>query len=260
MAHPLHGILQEIQPGVIRIMENSIYIGLSKLMVLEENMNIVANNVANMNTAGYRGQNMLFNEYVTKPSGLDTPISMVLDYGQYQVTDPGPIRQTGNPLDVSIVGPGWFGVQTPGGTQYTRGGNFTLTPDGTLTTALGQPVAGDGGGPISIPKDAKTIIVSEDGSISTDKGQVGKLMLVEFPSEQKLDPVGNGLYKSDQAGTPSEKSTVKQGSLEGSNVLAVVEMNRMVKVLREYQSMQRLLQTEHERMRGAIRQLASVNG
>ncbi|HRQ61733.1 MAG TPA: flagellar hook-basal body complex protein, partial [Alphaproteobacteria bacterium] len=89
-------------------MENSIYLGLSRQMVLRTNMNIVANNVANMNTPGYRGQNTLFEEYVSDPRGSDDPLSFVYDYGQYEDTKQGPLSATSNPLDVALNGPGFM--------------------------------------------------------------------------------------------------------------------------------------------------------
>lgn len=246
-------------------MENSIYIGLSAQVALHGKMSIIANNVANVNTPGFRAQNMVFDEYVHKAASADKRnmkenISMVLDYGQYQMTDPGPIKLTGNSLDVALVGPGFFGIQTPEGVQYTRAGNFSLTPDGTIVNARGLPVASQGGGSISVPTDAKNIYIDNKGLVSTDDSQVGALMVVEFENQQRLDPAGNGLYKTDEAGTPAEKTTVQQGKLEGSNVQSVVEMTRMIEVLREYQAVQNMMKTEHERLRGAIQRLSKTNG
>ena len=241
-------------------MENSLYIGLSKQVVLQTNMNIIANNVANMTTPGYRGQNMVFQEYVESPRGMKEDMSLVLDYGQYQMTDEGPVKVTGNPLDVALVGPGFFGIQTPDGVQYTRGGNFTLNNEGVIVNARGLPVAGQGGGPINVPADAENIYIAQDGSVSTDDGQVGQLMVMEFENPQVLDPAGNGLYKTDDAGTPAAQTTVIQGKLEGSNVEPVVEMTRMIDVLRKYQSVQNMMQSEHERLRTAIQRLARTNG
>lgn len=237
-------------------MENSLYVGLSSQVVLQENMNIIANNVANLNTPGFRGQNMIFQEFVEKPRGMREDVSLVNDYGQYQVTDPGPVKVTGNPLDVALVGPGFLGIVTPDGVQYTRAGNFAMTADGTLVNARGMPVAGAGGGPITIPPDAKNVYIDNNGAVSTDAGQVGQLMVAEFANYQTLNPAGNGLYTTDQPPVPPTGTTVIQGKLEGSNVQAVVEMTRMIDVLREYQSVQRMIQTEHDRMRTAIQRLS----
>jgi flagellar basal-body rod protein FlgF len=237
-------------------MENSVYIGLSKQVVLKENMNIIANNVANLNTPGFRGQNMLFTEYVENPRHMDEDISMVLDYGQYQMTDPGAIKETGSPLDVALVGNGFLGIQTPDGIQYTRAGNLTMDAEGTLRNARGMVVADQGGGEITIPDDAREIIIDRKGVVSTDQGVVGQLMIVEFNNYQDLNPAGNGLYTTTANAIPAENTSVHQGKLEGSNVQAVVEMTRMIDVSREYQAIQQMMEKEHERLRTAAQRLA----
>jgi flagellar basal-body rod protein FlgF len=239
-------------------MENSVYIGLSKQVVLEENMNIIANNVANINTPGYRGQNMIFTEFIEDPRHMKEDIAMVLDYGQYQKTDPGAIKVTENPLDIALVGNGFLGIQTPNGVQYTRAGNLTVDSQGTLRNALGMAVADDAGGDITIPRDAQEIRIDKKGVISTENGQISQLMIVEFPNDQELNPAGNGLYETTAAAQPSEGTVVLQGKLEGSNVQAVVEMTKMIAVSREYQSVQNMMQSEHERLRTASQRLAKT--
>lgn len=239
-------------------MENSVYVGLSKQVVLRENMNIIAQNIANINTPGFRGQNMVFTEFVEDPRYMKEDVSMVLDYGQYQKTDAGPIKNTGNSLDVALVGNGFFGIETNEGIQYTRAGNFAMNVNGEIVNALGMTVANENGGPITIPQDAKEINIDRTGVISTDQGVVGKLMIREFVNEQRLDPAGNGLYKTDAAPLEPEKTTVIQGKLEGSNVQAVVEMTRMIDVSREYQAVQNMMNSENERLRSAISKLSKT--
>lgn len=236
-------------------MENSIYLGLSRQMVLRTNMDIVANNIANMNTSGFRGQNPVFEEYISDPRYNDDPLSFVHDYGQYQLTTPGSIEQTGNPLNIALNGPGFIGIEMPGGdTGYTRDGNFHKREDGTLVTSAGYPVLGQGG-PILIPANATEVSIDERGVVSDQNGSIGQIQVVEFENEQILEPVGNNLYVTEGQGIPAEKTRVAQGFLEGSNVNAVVEMTRMIEISRDFQSMQRVLETEHERLRGAIQSL-----
>ena len=224
-------------------------------------MDLIANNVANMSTPGYRGQNIAFREYlVNQPIGgprSDTrdKISMVEDYAQYQYTAPGPLRETGNPLDVALNGTGYMGVQTGQGVLYTRAGNFRLNANGELITGAGDLVASDGGGAITIPREARQITISKDGSISTETGIIGRLMIVEFENEQNLEPTGRGLYKATAAANPAENTQVVQGAIEDSNVQPVVEMTRMIDVLRSYQEMQRMVQSEHERERTMIQRM-----
>ena len=240
-------------------MENSLYVGLSKQVALAEKMQIISNNVANINTPGFRGQNMVFDEFVNDMRRMEEDVSMVLDYGQYQNTDAGSLRDTGNPLDVALVGDGFLGVQTPGGaTQYTRAGNMTMDVNGELKTARGFSVLDEGGGTITIPNDAKEIFIDKNGAIATEQGEIARLMIREFPNPQELNPAGNGLYEIDGEGVPAEGTTVKQGMLEGSNVQAVVEMTRMIEVLRTYQAMQDMMKTEHDRLRNAGQRLAKT--
>ena len=238
-------------------MENSLYIGLSKQVVLRENMNIIANNVANINTPGFRGQNMVFNEYISDPRFMEEDMSLVLDYGQYQMTDAGSLSDTGNPLDIALVGDGFLGIQTLGGEiQYTRAGNLSLDAEGVLRNARGLAVMDDRGGEITIPNDATEIIIDRQGVISTNQGEVANLMILEFGNPQELNPAGNGLYETTAVSVPAERTTVKQGMLEGSNVQAVVEMTRMIDVHRTYQSVQNIMNSEHERLRTAAQRLA----
>jgi flagellar basal-body rod protein FlgF len=228
-------------------------------MALQSQMDVIANNIANMSTPGYREQNMVFVEYMEKLKGNPDPLSMVLDYGQYQDTRPGPMKLTGNTLDFAVQGPGYFGIQIPDGTvQYTRAGNFQVNNDGTLVDGRGNPVAAAGGGTITIPKDAAAVYVADDGTLSTDQGQIGQLMISEFENLQTLEAQGNGLYKATAAALPPDNSVVKQGLLEGSNVNPVTEMTRMIEVSRAYQSTQRLLQAEHERQRTMIQRLTQA--
>lgn len=241
-------------------MENSVYVGLSKQIVLRENMSIIANNVANMSTPGYRGQNMIFTEFIEDPRHMKEDISFVLDYGQYQKTDAGPVKTTGNSLDVALIGPGFMGVQTPAGIQYTRAGNMGMTSEGVLVNSLGMRIADTGGGDITIPADAQEVMIDRRGVVSTDQGQIGQIMIREFASDQDLNPAGNGLYTTTAAPLESPNTQVLQGKIEGSNVQAVVEMTRMIEVSREYQAVQNMMNSENERLRTAIRKLSSPQG
>lgn len=236
-------------------MENSLYVGLSGQVALQEKMALIANNVANINTPGYRGQNAVFHEFISDQTRMKEDVSLVYDYGQYQVTDAGPIKQTGNALDVSLVGPGFLGVQTSEGVQYTRAGNFSLNQLGELVTARGQKVADQGGGTIIIPPEAKYINIDEKGTVSTQDGPVGTLMVAEFKDYQKLEPQGNGLYKTEETAAPAADTRVRQGTLEGSNVSGVLEMTRMIDVLREYQAVQNMMNNEHQRQQTMIQRL-----
>lgn len=236
-------------------MENSLYVGLSGQVALEQKMALIANNVANMTTPGYRGQNAVFKEFISNQQRMKEDVSLPYTYGQYQNTDSGPLQMTGNALDVALVGPGFMGVQTPDGVQYTRAGNFQLDTLGQIVTSRGFTVASQSGGPIIVPPDAKYITIDNNGVVSTDQGPVGTMMIAEFNDYQKLEPTGNGLYKTDEAATPAAQTRMIQGKLEGSNVEPVLEMTRMIDVSREYEAVQRMMQNEHDMQRTAIQKL-----
>lgn len=239
-------------------MENSIYLGLSRQMVLQTNMDIVANNIANMNTTGFRGQNPVFEEYLSDPRYADDPLSFVYDYGQYQMTTQGSFERTDNPFNVALNGPGYMGVEMPDGeTAYTRDGNFQKTADGTLVNSAGLSILGSGG-PIVIPANATEITIDEQGVVSDQNGPIAQLMIVEFENVQELEPAGHNLYTTDSDSAPAENTIAAQGFLESSNVQPVVEMTRMIEILRDFQSTQRLLENEHERLRSAIQKLTEV--
>lgn len=238
-------------------METPIYIGLSRQIALRANMDVVANNIANMSTPGYRAQNMVFTEYLAKPQGQDESLSMVLDYGQFQVTKEGPMKHTGNPLDIALNGPGFFGIETAEGVMYSRAGNFQINMDGTLVTGSGQPVLDDAGAPIVIPAGATDIKIGKDGAIATNEGELGQLMIAEFENIQDLEAAGNGLYRTEAAAIiPAENTIAVQGMIESSNVQPVTEMTRMIEILRSYQSTQKLLESEHERIRGMVQRMS----
>lgn len=239
-------------------MENSIYLGLSRQLVLRSNMEIVANNIANMNTSGFRAQNMLVDEYVEKQKGDFDPLSFAYDYGQYKTTSPGAMQQTGNQLNVALNGPGFIGVQMANGqTGYTRDGNFQKSADGILLTSAGLQVMGQGGA-ITIPAEATEIIIDEKGMVSDQNGPFAQLNIVEFENLQDMKPQGNNLYTTDAPVREPTKTTAWQGFLEGSNVVPVVEITKMIEILRDFQGTQKILETENDRLRSAIQKLSQV--
>ena len=242
-------------------MENSLYVGLSKQVVLERAMAMVANNVANLSTPGYRAQNPLFNEYISKPPGERDPLKMVYDFGQFSTTAPGPLQVTGGTYDVALEGDGFMGVTTPSGdVQYTRGGNFAVNNIGQLVNSVGFPVAGNGGAAIIIPAGTKDVKILPTGDVIADNNPIGQIAMVEFDNLQALKPQGNGLYKAENIQpNPAANTRMIQGSIEGSNVNSVLEMTRMIEISRDYQSTMRMVMGEDERQRGAIQKLLQTN-
>ena len=240
-------------------MENISYVGLSAQMALQRQMDITANNIANMNTSGFKAQGVLFLDYLNKAKdGSGNALTQVTNFGTYRDLAAGSMTQTFNDLDFAIQGDGYFSIQSPEGTRYTRDGSFSLNANREIVTKDGFQVMGDGG-PITIPSDATRIIVAKDGSVSTDKGSVDKIKIVGFDSEQLLTPTGHNLLDGSKATEKTiDKPHVEQGMVEASNVNPIVEMNRMVEILRAYQSTQQMLVTDHERMRSAFQRLTKI--
>jgi flagellar basal-body rod protein FlgF len=168
------------------------------------------------------------------------------------------MHKTGNALDVAIHGSGWFGVQTANGLRYTRDGSFSINANGELVTSSGDKVASAGGGTITIPNNAHDLTITDSGTINTDQGAAGNLMVVSFQNEQQLKPQGDNLYKTTETGTPSLDNHVRQGMLEGSNVQPVLEMTRMIDVSRAYQATQQMMMDEHNRLRDMIQRMTQT--
>ncbi len=238
-------------------MENISYIGLSQQVALKQQMDITANNIANVNTPGFKSQSVLFLEYLNQPKQGER-VKQVIDYGSYRDLQTGAMKQTYNDLDVALSGDGYFAVETPQGPRVTRDGSFALNSNRELVTKNGYKVTGDGG-PIVVQEGATKVTITRDGTVSTELGEIGKLKVVTYEDQQKLIETGENLY--DATGLREETVEnlhVVQGSVEGSNVNAVVEMNKMMEILLQYQSTQKMLLGDHERIRTAIQKLTRV--
>lgn len=228
-------------------MENATYIALSKQAVLRRQMSVIAHNLSNMNTTGYKAERMVFREFIDSPTPKHN-ISFVQDIGLARDLTEGPTVTTGNPLDVAISGPGYFTVDTPNGNRFTRHGRFQLDATGQIITSGGSPILSNNGAPIIVPPGSGQLTIASDGAITGKDGLIGRIGLVEFANEQNLKRGENGLYDpGDEQPQPSGKSELVQGNLENSNVQAILEMTRMIDVHRAYTSVQNFMNTEHQR-------------
>lgn len=240
------------------IMDNTLYIALSRQTALMRQLDVVSNNVANANTTGFRSQRSLFEAYVVdanKRMGSDK-LAYTQDIATAADLSPGPLVQTSRAFDVAILGKGMFAVQAPGGVLYTRAGNFQVDGNGFLTTAQGYPVLGQGGQQIVFDNLDGEIVIGESGSISIGGQEVAQLEVLGFDDEQVLQKVGNALFKSDVPGAAIEESRIVQGSLEGSNVNSVAEMTNMIEVSRNISSITNIISAVDDLQLTAIRTLA----
>ena len=245
-------------------MENASLIALSRQVALRRQMDVIANNVANIGTAGFKAETMLFEEYLMPQAewSMDRPadsrLSYVHDVATVRDFSAGGLLPTGNDLDVAIQGPGWFVVDTPNGERYTRNGGFMLNAGGELVTSEGHPVMGEAG-PIVFGTEDVDIAIAADGTISSAAGEKGKLRLVTFETDMALRPEGVSLYATDANPVPATDARVAQGMVEKSNVQPVLEISRMIEVSRAYQSLASTLERTDRLRREAIDSLAEVN-
>ena len=251
-------------------MENTLLVGLSRQMVLERQMDVVANNVANINTNGFKADRSLFEEYLRSGAHEDNfvrsdrRVSFVQDRGTFKDFTAGSTELTKNPLDISIDGRGFLAVQTAAGERYTRDGGLQINNQGQLVTAGGNLVLGTSGPIVFQPTD-KQINIAADGNVTVIEGNGrtdsvrGKLRVVSFQDAQKLVKEGSNLYSADQgAAQPDTTSVVRQGFVEKSNVNSVHEMSRMIEITRTYTQISALLQQQSDLHKSAIEKLADV--
>jgi flagellar basal-body rod protein FlgF len=249
-------------------MQNALLVGLSRQMALSRELDVVANNIANIDTTGYKADGSLFEEFLgsaARSSQNDGRVSYVLDRGVWHDMNQGPMQRTGNPLDVAIDGDGFLAVQTPQGERYTRNGSLQINATGQLVTNDGNPVLGDSG-PITFQRTDRQISISRDGTISVREGASnadsarGKLKLVAFDNKQQLRKDGSGTFAAADGAAPHPATTagLQQGSIEKSNVRGVVEMSRMIEITRSYTQIATMLQQQGDQSTQAINKLADV--
>ena len=243
-------------------MDNTLLVSLSQQLASYRSMDVIANNIANINTPAYKRESMKFEEYVqqTQPAEGETgsqQISFVQDKGTLRDLTQGALTHTGAPFDLAITGKGYFTIQTPNGDRYTRNGHFTLDGGGQIVTEDGGVLQADGGA-VTITNDDGDIHVAQDGTITGARGQLGKIKLVTFANEAALTKEGASLYSTSQQPTAVETPVIAQGSLEESNVQPVLEISHMLEVLRAYQTTANLTQSQEDLMRNAIDKLGSA--
>lgn len=252
-------------------MENAVLVGLSRQVALHRELEIVANNIANLNTTGFKSDGALFEQYLMPVArdegfiGSDSRLNFVQDRATWLDLGQGPIQQTGNPLDVALEGTGFLTVQTPRGERYTRNGAMQINNRGELVTSEGYQVIGESG-PITFQNGDRDIIINSDGSIRVREGASaadssrGKLRLVDFRNPQQLKKDGSSTFEASANQQPQQatNSRVVQGAVEKSNVQGVLEMTRLVEVSRSYSEISAILQQQGEMRRDVISRLADV--
>lgn len=241
-------------------MENAAYVALSRQMTLRRELDVVANNIANADTTGFKVEQLLLGEEVgerARNAFVRPGVSFVLDNGVGRDFGQGSLAQTGRVLDFAIEGEGAFFTVTDGaGDAYTRDGAFTLDPEGRLTTEGGAAVQGDGGDIILDPALGQ-VTVAADGTISQNDQLVGRLSVVRFDTLAVLEKRGDGLYRnaSNAAAVEANDVQVRQAMLEGSNVNPIIEITNLIEIQRAYESVTRMIENSNDLSRRAVERL-----
>ena len=229
------------------------YTTLTRQSGLMREMQVVANNIANISTTGFRREGVIFEEYV---AGVENGPSLSMANGDARVVDlsQAGLSQTNASFDFAIQGEGFFQIETPDGERLTRAGSFTPSPNGELVTNDGYRLLDEGGAPVFIPPDARHIAVAQDGTVSADGAPMARIGLWQ-PSDPLSLQHQSGTLFSANAVEPAEGGIVLQGYLEDSNVNPVMEIARMIEVQRAYELGQSFMDQEDKRTRGVIETL-----
>jgi len=250
-------------------MDNALYVGLSKQMVLRRELDIAANNMANVDTTGFKAESLIVNDDPVSlpraPRG-STPVQYALDNGVARNFAQGPLQQTGAPLDMAIEGQGFFQVQTADGVRYTRDGRFTTDAQGRVITQQGDPVLDASGSPISLNSQGGTPQIGRDGTITqSTPGQpqnvvVGKIGVVRFDSLSALSKQGDGLYTNTVSTPPTAApdAVIHQGMLEGSNVQPIIQVTDLIRIQRAYEAVTQMVGNSSDLSERAIQRLGSA--
>jgi flagellar basal-body rod protein FlgF len=235
------------------------YVAISAQRAMEVKLDVIANNIANMNTAGFRAAGVRFSQEMAQVG--DAQVVYASPGDSYVIRQQGPITHTGNALDVAVDGDGWFGLETPQGTVYTRDGRFHMTAEGELRSVNDYAVVDAGGSPIVLDPAAGPVLIGENGTISQGGRQVGSIGLFLIPEDARLARYDNSAVKSDKEPDPVEDMTansVRQGYVEGSNVNPILEMTRMIEASRAFDMASAAVQQDDQNAQEAIRTLAAT--
>jgi flagellar basal-body rod protein FlgG len=252
------------------------YLATSGALAYEKRLQMISNNLANANTAGFKMDRSHFKIYdpdalpsQTEPIDAGLAASRAplfwMELNMYTDFSGGPLKSTGNPFDLALNGDGFFCIQKPDGVYYTRKGDFTLNSEGVLVTGEGWPVMGEGGAiVIDAAQNAQRyarFAVDAQGSVSVDGSRVDTLRVVHFDQPQQLIKAGDTLFKAPPEGLserPADNFSISQGFIEQSNVDSVKMLTEMIEVLRGYESYQKVIRSADEASAKAINEVGRI--
>jgi flagellar basal-body rod protein FlgF len=243
-------------------MDNTTNIALSRLSAQSRAMDVVANNLANASTPGYRAERTIFADYLLRePVGAEPAGGRTIAFTQMRATyrerAEGTLTQTGNPLDLALSGEGYFTVQTANGTRLTRAGRFTLQTDGSITDTAGNALLGTNGRKLSLSPADTDLKVLANGTLRSQNGVIGQIAVVRPNDPNKLTAEGGRLLRADVATTPVTTPKMLQGVVEDSNVQPIAEITRMIGTERDFQFVTQMVEAEGQRRQSAIDKIAA---
>lgn len=233
-------------------METAGYATLSRQTGLMQEMQVVANNIANSATTGYRQEGVIFSEYVKDGGDKAASLSMARAQAHNTSLTQGSLTQTNGALDMAVEGDGFFLIETPDGNRLTRAGAFATSAEGDLVTTGGYRVLDAGGAPVFVPPDAGDISVAADGTISAADRLLGQIGLYRAQDTSQLKRQDGVMFRVDGEIEAAPDARILQGFLEGSNVNPILQVSRMIEIQRAYELGQSFLQAEDERIRNAV--------
>jgi len=239
-------------------MQNGLYVSLSAQVSLERRLETVANNVANMNTVGFRADGVHFSAEVARAG--DSAISYVSPGNQFISRQSGPSVKTNNPFDVALQGDGWMAIRTQSGVAYTRDGRMRMADTGALETLIGNPVLDAGGAPIVLNPAGGTPTIGGDGMISQDGRQLGAIGLFQIDPQANLARAENSGVVPDKPPTPIldfTKNGVVQGYVEGANVNPIEQMTKLISLTRDFDGVNSEVTQTESSLQDAIKTLGA---
>lgn len=250
-------------------MDNAMFVGVSKQMILQRELDVAANNLANVDTAGFKVETLITTDDPQAPArsiGVTQPVQFAVSNGLARDFTQGQLQQTGAPLDVAIEGQAFFTIQTADGPRYTRDGRFTTNAQGQLVTQAGDPVLDASGSPITLNAQAGAPLIAQDGTISQMlQGQpqaqvVGKLGVVRFDNLSYLSKQGDGLYNNTSSSQPqpANDAVLHQGAVEASNVQPIIQITDLIRITRTYESVSQMISSNQDLSDTAIQRLGST--
>lgn len=237
-------------------MQSALYVGLSAQVALEKRLQTIANNVANVNTAAFRTDVVKFETVLSKaganPVAFSSPGDNIISREQ------GNITESGNPLDVAVVGQGWIAFAGPNGTVYTRDGRLQIAPNGDLQTVSGFPVIDAGGAQITLDPNGGPISIARSGAITQDNNEIGSIGLFDIPTDANLERYGNSGVTPDRPATAIadfSRNGFKQGYVEGSGANPMMELTKLIAASRAFDGTNSMIEGTESSLQNAIRTL-----